>query len=334
VKPDEDVDQPARSLELDDTAGFKTILYMVAILALAVIVTIHDIDVRPAPAYDRHPNPSPLGYTFSLALYALPLAALVSWAIKYGLFNHLKAARLTVLLLFPLWSLLDIFLGNVFFRFPVKSSTLGVELWGYVPGRGFEPSLPIEEFLFYYGGCVVIILLYVWASDEWYARYSLGQESFNQRARTSPPLVSLDFRALAIGLAVFALALGYKKFGPHDNHAGFPGYFTFLLTLVLLPAAVLFKRVKGFVNGRAFLFTLLVGSLVSLLWEVTLALPYGWWGYREEQMIGVFVEPWSRIPVEACTLWIAAGWAEIFIYEVFKIYLHSGKTLRVVLFGK
>lgn len=324
----------SRSSELDDTAGFRNILYMVSILAVAVMVTIHTVVARPAPAYERHPDPSPLGYTYSLVLFAFPMAALMSWAIKQGLLKHLRAARLTIGLLFPLWSLLDIFLGNVFFRFPIKSATLQqFAIWGYVPGEGFKRSIPIEEFLFYFGGCVVLILLYVWASDEWYARYSLSPELFDQRARTAPALVSFDGRALALGLAVFALALGYKKFGPHHYRGGFPGYFTFLLTLVVLPAAALFRRVKTFVNGRAFLFTLLVVSLVSLLWEVTLALPYGWWNYRAEQMIGVFVEPWSRLPVEACTLWIAAGWAEIFIYEAFKVYIHSGKSLWEVLFG-
>ena len=229
--------------------------------------------------------------------------------------------------------MLDILLGNAFFRFPVESSGLGLKLWGYVPGVGFRLSIPIEEFLFYYGGCVVLILLYVWSSAEWYARYSLSLASFDRRAKAAPALVSFDGRALAIGLAVFALALGYKKFGPHSHQEGFPGYFTFLLTLVVLPAALVFRRVKSFINGRAFLFTVMVGTLVSLLWEVTLALPYGWWNYHPKQMIGIFVEPWSGLPVEACTLWIAAGWAEIFIYETFRIYVHSGKSLREVLFG-
>lgn len=331
VQPNQNADHESRSPELDNTAGFKVILAMAAILTLAVIVTIHTVEVRPGPAYERHPDPSPLGYTYSLALYVFPLAALLTWAVKRGV--RLKAAQLTALMLLPMWTLLDILLGNTFFRFPVTSATLGFQIWGYVPGRGFEPSIPIEEVLFYYLGGIVLILLYVWASDEWYARYSISEASFDLRARTAPALVSFDGRAMAIGLGVFALALGYKKFGPHDHHEGFPGYFTFLLTLVVFPAAVLFRRVKPFVNGRAFLFTLMVASLVSLLWEVTLALPYGWWNYHPKQMIGIFIEPWSGLPVEACLLWIAAGWAEIFIYETFKIYVHSGKSLRAVLFG-
>ncbi len=333
MRPDDNVDGWSGAPE-DDTDVYRVILLMVAILALAVIVTIHTVEVRPAPAYDRNPNPSPLGYTYSLALFAFPFAALLAWTVKRRLFGHLRAARLTVGLLLPLWSLLDIVLGNMFFRFPVRSATLGWDIWGYVPGRGFERSIPVEEFLFYFGGCTVVILLYIWSSEEWYSRYSMPPRELSKRARAAPALVSINARTLALGVAVFALALGYKKLGPHDYHEGFPGYFLILIALVVLPSAALFRRVRGFINGRAFLFTMLVVSLVSLLWEVTLALPYGWWDYRQAQMIGIFVEPWSRLPIEACLLWVAAGWAEIFIYEAFKIYVHSGKTLIRVLFGE
>jgi hypothetical protein len=332
VLPQDNEGHQPRSSELDNTAVFKVILCMAAILTIGVIVTIHTVQVRPVPPYHQHPNPSPLGYTYSLALYAFPFMALLAWAISRRL--RLKAGIITVLVLLPIWTLLDILLGNVFFRFPVKSATLRWDVWAYMPGKGFTPSIPIEEFLFYSGGGVVLILLYVWASDEWYARYSISEATFDRRARSAPPLVSFDGRALAIGAVLFALALAYKKLGPHQYHEGFPGYFTFLLALVVLPSTLLFRRVQWFVNGRAFLLTLMVATLVSLLWEVTLALPYGWWDYREEQMIGIFVEPWSRLPVEACTLWIAAGWSEIFSYEVVRIYLHSGKSLRAVLFGE
>lgn len=333
MEPDDNVDGWSGAPEVNDTDVYRVILFMAAILALGVIVSIHTIEFRPAPAYEQHPDPSPLGYTYSLALFAFPFAALLAWTVKRRLLRHLRAARLTVGLLLPLWSLLDIVLGNTFFRFPVRSATLGLDIWGYVPGRGFERSIPVEEFLFYFGGCAVLILLYIWSSEEWYSRYSIPPGEFTKRAQAAPALVRVSGLTLVVGVAVFLLALGYKKLGPHDYHEGFPGYFLILIALVALPSAALFRQVRGFINGRAFLFTMLVVSLVSLLWEVTLALPYGWWDYREAQMIGIFVEPWSRLPVEACMLWVAAGWAEIFIYEAFKIYVHSGKTLIRVLFG-
>ena len=317
-----------------DREVYPTILFMLAVVVLALIVTMRTIEVRPAPTYHEHPNPSPLGYTYSLSLFAFPLAALWIWAIRKGLSRHLRAVRLTVALLLPLWSLLDVLLGNAFFRFPVKSATIErLWVWGYVPGRGFERSIPIEEFLFYFGGCMVIVLLYIWSSEEWFSKYSMSSEALRRKAHSTPPIVSLHTRSLVLGAAMFALALGYKKLGAHQYHAGFPGYFTVLLALVVLPSAALYRRVNPFINGRAFLFTLMAATLVSLLWEVTLALPYGWWDYRDDEMIGIFIEPWSKLPIEASMLWVAAGWGGIFIYEAFKIYTHSGRTLGEVLFG-
>ncbi len=313
---------------------YKTILFMVAVLMLAVFVTVQRIEVRPAPTYHEHPDPSPLGYTYSLAIFAFPAAALVIWTFRVGLAGHMRAVRLTATILLPLWCLLDVLFGNLFFRFPVKSSTIqSLWVWGYVPGQGFQRSIPLEEFLFYFGGIVVILLLYVWACEDWFHSYSLPTEVFERRARAIQGIISLHAGSLVLGAIALAAAIGYKKFGNHDWREGFPGYFLVLLGLVVLPSAALYRRVLTFVNGRAFLFTVTAATLVSLLWEVTLALPYGWWDYRHEQMIGIFIQPWSDLPIEASLLWVAAGWAGIFMFEAFKIYVHSGLPLWRVLFG-
>jgi len=29
------------------------------------------------------------------------------------------------------------------------------------------------------------------------------------------------------------------------------------------------------------------------MWEVTLAIPYGWWNFRDEQMLGVRITAWD-----------------------------------------
>lgn len=312
---------------------FRRVLFMVAVLALAVLAAVWTIDTSPAHVYASNPDPSPYGYTFSLALFVFPLATLWRWLVKSGFVKHLHAVRLTVAVLFPLWSLLDIFLANVFFVFPVKSATIqALRVWGWVPGHGFERTIPIEEFVFYLGGALLLLLLYIWSSEVWYARYSMPRDVFNQRARHAPPLVAIHARTIAGGVALFGLALLYKYSSP-DAPAGFPGYLLFLMALVVLPAAALYRRVAVFINGRAFLFTVMATTLVSLLWEVTLALPYGWWDYQRQHMLGIFVRPWSNLPLEASVLWIAAGWAGVFIYETFRIYTHSGKDLRTVLFG-
>jgi hypothetical protein len=36
-------------------------------------------------------------------------------------------------------------------------------------------------------------------------------------------------------------------------------------------------------------------------------------------MVGIFVEPWTRLPIEAAVLWGAAAWSNIAIYEFFRL---------------
>ena len=45
--------------------------------------------------------------------------------------------------------------------------------------------------------------------------------------------------------------------------------------------------------------------LISLLWEVTLAIPYGWWDYRPGAMMGLAIAAWRGLPVEAVCVWLA-----------------------------
>jgi hypothetical protein len=61
--------------------------------------------------------------------------------------------------------------------------------------------------------------------------------------------------------------------------AGFPWCVTCLVVAGFVPAAGFFRTAQPFINWRAFSFTFFFIVLVSLLWEATLALPYGWWGY-------------------------------------------------------
>jgi hypothetical protein len=50
-----------------------------------------------------------------------------------------------------------------------------------------------------------------------------------------------------------------------------------------------FRTAQPFSNWRAFGLTFFLILLVSLLWETTLGVPYGWWGYRPPAMIGIDV---------------------------------------------
>jgi hypothetical protein len=95
----------------------------------------------------------------------------------------------------------------------------------------------------------------------------------------------------------------------------------------------LFRTTEPFINWRAFGFTLTWIVLVSLLWEATLALPYGWWGYQESAMVGIFVGAWSRLPLEAVLVWLAVTFTTVIIFESVKIWIASRRGLRKFLMG-
>jgi hypothetical protein len=74
--------------------------------------------------------------------------------------------------------------------------------------------------------------------------------------------------------------------------------------------------------------------LVSLLWEVTLALPNGWRDYRHEHMMGLFMKPWNGLPFEAVLLWPISAWSNVLLFETFRIYVYSDRPFWVLLFGR
>jgi hypothetical protein len=73
--------------------------------------------------------------------------------------------------------------------------------------------------------------------------------------------------------------------------------------------------------------------LISLLWEVTLALPYGWWNFQHRQMIGLFIGAWNDLPIEEVCLWIAVTYATVIIFEIVKLWQASGRTMKKALLG-
>ena len=101
----------------------------------------------------------------------------------------------------------------------------------------------------------------------------------------------------------------------------------------LVPAAGFYPSVRAFINWRAFSLTLFYILLVSLLWEATLALPYGWWGYQSTAMTGLSVSAWSGLPLEAVCVWIAVTYGTMIIFEVVKLWQASEKKAREAFLG-
>lgn len=90
---------------------------------------------------------------------------------------------------------------------------------------------------------------------------------------------------------------------------------------------------RPFINWRAFSFALFLTLLISLLWEVTLGVPYQWWGYQDERMVGLFIGAWSGLPVEAVCVWIAVTYMTVIVFEVVKIWLASGRQAKAMFLG-
>jgi len=117
------------------------------------------------------------------------------------------------------------------------------------------------------------------------------------------------------------------------DQAGFPGYFTFLVSGALLPAMTFFPVARRFINWRALSLTLFFMLLVSLLWEVTLAVPYNWWNFQHRQMTGIFIGAWSYLPIEEVFVWIAVTYATAILFEVIKVWVASERSVREVMLG-
>ncbi len=122
----------------------QVVFAIAALLIIAAILTLravaHPVVLQPSSA-----NPTPLGYTWSLLLFIIPIAALAWW---FACRSDLKFPRAafwrTIAILAPLGFVLDVFFGNAFFAFPNKPATLGID----IPARG--GSIPIEDVCFAY----------------------------------------------------------------------------------------------------------------------------------------------------------------------------------------
>jgi hypothetical protein len=292
-------------------------------ICLPAALTLHTVRVSPAiPAHAS--NPSPYGYTVSLLLFLIPIAVIAVWLVpSEGLKISKKSFIRTIGLLFPIGVILDFFFARSFLTFPNPGATLGI----HAPALG--GSVPIEEYLFYFTGFVAVLLIYIWLDEYWLAAYSVP---ITARTRTDfARLLRFDPASLIFGAALIIAAILYKKYC--DPVPGFPGYFTFLIAGALGPSALLLPSALPVINWRALSLTLVIILLTSLLWEATLGVPYGWWGYQDARMMGIHITAWSRLPIEAVLVWIAVTYATAIVYEVVRRWQSSGRRARSAFFG-
>jgi lycopene cyclase domain-containing protein len=295
-------------------------LGMVAVPAALTLLTARRPAVVGAPAADS----SPYGYTVSLLLFVVPILVIGFWFVpREDVRISRRAFVRTIAILFPLGAGLDFFFANSFFTFPNPGATLGIT------APALHGGVPVEEYAFYFTGFVAVLLLYIWLDEYWLAAYGVRADA-KERAEFDR-LLRFHWQSMAWAVALIAAAIVYRRvFVPEP---GFPGYFAFLVAGALAPSAALLPAAMPVINWRALSLTLFIILLTSLLWEVTLAVPYGWWGFQDDAMIGVRITAWSRLPIEEVFVWIAVTYATVIVYEIVRRWQASGKRVGHALVG-
>jgi hypothetical protein len=304
--------------------AFRVVFFIAGLLILSAGLTLRTV-VHPGTLVLDSGNPTPHGYTWSLSLFIIPLAVLSWWFARRP---DLELARQgfwrTIAVLAPLGFLLDLLFGNAFFTFRNPSATLGVD----VPAVG--GPIPIEEFVFYVTGFMLVLMSYLWADEYWLRAYNVPD--YHSRAKDLRRIAEFHPQSVVLGVGLIAAAAIYKKaFSAAPE--GFPWYFTYLTAVAIVPSAGFFATAQCFINWRAFGFTFFLILLISVLWEATLAVPYGWWGYRPSAMMGLNIGAWHGLPIEAVCLWLAVSFTTAITYEVIKIWKALGRGVWQALFG-
>ncbi|MBL9175986.1 MAG: hypothetical protein JNL10_20750 [Verrucomicrobiales bacterium] len=304
---------------------------LMGVLALGAVGAVAPIRVSQQPV-DFALDPSPLGYTWSLLLFALPCAVFGIWVSRQRQTpEQRRACALTLAVLIPIGFLMDLLFGRTFLTFPNPKSTLGILVpafdpgsgWSGLWGSGWKPFLPVEEFAFYALGFAAILLTYVWADDVLFRGNKV-----DDRQRT--PRVFQGWREtlgfwLVLGGILFGIAWFIRKAVPSRSGHAFPGYFLFLLAGSILPSLFCSRVAFRFVNWRALTASWLWILAISQFWEASLAIPYGWWGYQPDQMMGLFLKPHCDLPIEAVLVWTLGSWTTIILYETLLTALHAGR---------
>jgi hypothetical protein len=304
--------------------SFWIVAAMLAMVAVPAYFTLHTVRVS-SPAIPISPDPSPYGYTVSLLLFVVPIIVIAFWFIpREEIKISQKAFWWTIGILFPLGALLDFLFASRFFLFPNPGATLGIK----APALG--NWVPVEEYIFYFTGFLAVLLLYIWLDEYWLSAYAVSgtadeRSSFDRLLRFHP-------YSLLLAAALIAAAFLYRPiFAP--NLPGFPEYFLFLVLGALLPSSILFPSACPVINWRALSLTMFMILLISLLWEVTLALPCGWWNFQDDAMIGLSITAWFRLPIEEVFVWIAVTWATVIVYETVKRWQASGRPAKQAFLG-
>jgi hypothetical protein len=290
------------------------VLAMVCVLLIPACITLAAVR-NPADYLSAAGDPSPFGYTWSLSFALVPAAAILA-AARARLVPRTpwRAVAATIVLLGSIGMLLDIFFGYTFFAFPNRGATLRIGFWGFDPASGrWIPGIPIEEAVFYYSMVAGTLLQYVWLNAVFLSRYNADLTHAKQDHKSW-----LHWPAALPGVGLIVIAVLYTEFiRPIPDR--FPGYFIFIVMVALIPPCLLHRATRHAINWQAVAFCTLVGGLVDIVWEATLASPYGWWAYRQNMMIGPRITAWHDLPIEAPIVWLLAPFCVVTVYTALQL---------------
>jgi hypothetical protein len=298
---------------------------MLGMIAIPAAITLHSVS-HPVRLEPTAANPSPYGYTWSLLLFIVPIVAIFFWFVPGEQIRIPKLAFWrTIGVLAPLGCALDFFFANSLFVYPNRQATLGIG----APALG--GPVPVEEYVFYLTGFIAVLLIYVWLSEYWLAAYNT--ESYVGDAKALHRLIQFHPASAVLGILLIVAAVLFKKLAS-PVPAGWPWYWIVLVAGGFVPSITFFPTARPYINWRAFSLTVFFIVLVSLVWEATLAVPYGWWGYQPRPMMGVFIGAWAGLPLEAVCVWIAVAYGTVIVFEIVKLWKASGKPARQAFTGK
>lgn len=314
---------PLRPAPASPLSSFRLVAAILGMIALPAALTLHRVQVS-ATVDPSIPNPSPYGYTVSLLLFIVPIVVIGFWLVpKDDVKISKKSFLWTIGILFPIGAALDFFFARTFFTYTNAGATL--QLTAPALGGG----VPVEEYVFYFTGFVAVLLIYIWLDEYWLAAYSVPVDSAERM--DFKRLLKFHPQSLIWAAVLIAAAILYRKtFVPEP---GFPGYFVFLVICALGPSAALLPSALPVINWRAFSLTAILMLLISLLWEATLGVPYGWWGFQDAQMIGIRITAWSGLPIEEIFIWLGVSYATAIVYEIVRRWKSSGKRARHAFLG-
>lgn len=295
---------------------FKILIVLGLIGVLILIFSITMTNIKNSISIVENPN-TPYGYSWSNILWILPtLTIFLIFLFLKKEPDNLRAIFWTIAILPLTGFILDILFAHRFFTFKNTEAVCGLFIYGFnFETMSFTAPIPVEEFIFYITGFLFTLTVYIFARDIWLSKYT---------KTTSRVFLKSSYPYLWVALTISILILnGFilkAMFGTFENSL-VPEYYIFIMLFGVIPFVILFPFVYKTINWEAVSFVLLFVLLISVIWEVTMGIPYGWWGYNKDVMIGIFIKPWFNLPIESVIVWLSVSFSTISVYEFLGLFL-------------